>query len=338
MAYDTKTRNYLINEFINALKQDRIPWEKPWKSHYNAITNHEYTGVVNQTILAYMANMKGYDDPRWCTFVQAKSKGWIVHGHGVPIEFWSAYDTRTKRMISLSVMNKLISENPEAARYIKMIVKTYTVFNAKQLEGIPPLEEKTTLSEEILLDRFKAMVSGMGVQIKTSAASAFYSPSKDTINMPFGKFKDQKSYCATLLHEAAHATGHPSRLNRNINNDFGTIDYAKEELRAEIASAFLLGEFDLSYDANHMQNHKAYIQSWISILQNNPDELFAAMKDADKITDYMMELCPQKEHTLEEKPLSLSERIQQAQEQALRNKETSIPNKECDLERGDPLV
>lgn len=333
MSFNTKTRDFLVAEFINALKQDHIPWEKPWKSHFNAVTNHEYTGVVNQAILSYIAARQGYDDPRWCTFVQAKSKGWIVRGHGAPIEFWSAYNTRTKRTITLSEFNQLMLVDPDAAEYVRLIAKSYTVFNACQLEGIPPLERTQSASDESLLNKIKAMVSGMGVQLKTSSTKACYIPSADVINMPIGIFKDSKAYCATLLHEAAHATGHSSRLNRNIDNSFGSMEYAKEELRAEIASAFLLGEFDLTYDSNHMQNHKAYVQSWISILQNNPDELFAAMKDADKITGYMLELCPEKEHQLEEKPLSLNERLQRAQ-QAAQRKEEVIPNKECGLERG----
>jgi len=95
---------------------------------------------------------------------------------------------------------------------------------------------------------------------------------------------------ATLLHEAGHATGHISRLNRDMTGVFGSPEYAKEELRAEIASAFTAQELGLDYKQNeHMENHEAYVQNWIDVLENEPNELFAAIKDAEKISDYLIE-------------------------------------------------
>lgn len=95
---------------------------------------------------------------------------------------------------------------------------------------------------------------------------------------------------ATLLHEAAHATGHESRLNRDMEGAFGSPEYAKEELRAEIASAFTAQILRIDYSQNdYMENHEAYVQNWISVLENEPNELFAAIKDAEKISDYLIE-------------------------------------------------
>lgn len=104
------------------------------------------------------------------------------------------------------------------------------------------------------------------------------------------RFRNEYSYMATFLHEASHATGHKSRLNRDLTGAFGSPEYAKEELRAEISSAFTSQALGLSQsDMEHMENHKAYIQNWIAALEQNPNELFAAIKEAGKISDYLLE-------------------------------------------------
>lgn len=123
-------------------------------------------------------------------------------------------------------------------------------------------------------------------------SESYYIPSQDKIVLPKKElFNSQLAYDATKLHEMCHATGHPTRLNRPIQNSFGSKEYAKEELRAEIGSSFLVQELGLgSTDAiQDMGNHKAYIQSWIEVLENNPNELFRAVKDAEKITEYVKE-------------------------------------------------
>ena len=98
------------------------------------------------------------------------------------------------------------------------------------------------------------------------------------------------SYMSVFLHEAAHASGAAHRLNRDLTGSFGSESYAKEELRAEIASAFTASATGINYEqAPQMENHTAYVQNWISVLQNNPNELFRAIKDATKISDYLIE-------------------------------------------------
>lgn len=101
------------------------------------------------------------------------------------------------------------------------------------------------------------------------------------------------AYACTFLHECGHATGHPSRLNRDMSGGFGSESYAREELRAEIASAFTAQAIGLHLTDEqlqpHMELHKAYIQSWASALQDAPGELFRAIKDAEKISDYLIE-------------------------------------------------
>ena len=104
---------------------------------------------------------------------------------------------------------------------------------------------------------------------------------------PSNSFKTSNSYYATQLHELAHSTGHESRLSRNIKNRFGTEEYAKEELRAEISSSFLMQKFHLEEDKRHLDNHKSYVKNWLELLKNSPQELFNAITDANKIADYL---------------------------------------------------
>ena len=304
MKYASKAREKIVESLIKSLSEDKIPWKQPWylDRFYNPTTQNRYTGAVNLMSLNQFALENEFTDPRWITFNQAKEKGWRIKSgsHGAPIEFWSAYHTVEKRKLSIEEANKLLKNDPDAKEYISFIVKTYTVFNAQQIDGIPKLPDKPEIERTDILSNVEKLANSMGVS-HGKGRMACYIPYKDRIILPpFQSFRDEKSYCATFLHELAHASGHKSRLNREIINEFGTPNYAKEELRAEIASAFMMGTIGVTYDDSHMENHKAYISSWLEILQKNPEELFKAIKDAEKIQDYMMERYPIKEKNISE--------------------------------------
>ena len=293
-----KLREEMAQTFIAALKEDRIPWEKQWQSierPRNGVSDYSYKGI-NNLWLSYIAEEKGYQDPRWCTFKQAQSQGWKVRKgeKGSKVEFWSLYDTKDKRKVTQEEVKKIREQltNAEFQERIKPISSVYTVFNAEQIDGIPKLEEvKISFSAEELISQRDVLLKNMHVDFHEGGDRAFYRPSDDSITLPFVEsFQDAYAYMATFLHEAGHATGHESRLDRQVRNTFGSPAYAKEELRAEIASAFTgqaLGIDGMSKE--HLDNHKAYIQSWIKTLEDNPGELYAAIRDAEKISDYLIE-------------------------------------------------
>ena len=135
------------------------------------------------------------------------------------------------------------------------------------------------------------LLENMRLELREGGNRAYYSPSEDYVRMPtVEQFDDTYSYMSVFLHEAAHASGAAHRLNRDLTGSFGSESYAKEELRAEIASAFTASATGINYEqAPQMENHTAYVQNWISVLQNNPNELFRAIKDATKISDYLIE-------------------------------------------------
>ncbi|MDE6851212.1 MAG: ssDNA-binding domain-containing protein [Lachnospiraceae bacterium] len=293
-----KLREEMAQSFIDALKEDRIPWEQGWQSQdrpRNVVSDYSYKGI-NNLWLSYIAGEKGYRDPRWCTFKQAQSQGWKVRKgeKGSRVEFWSLYDTENKRKVTQEEVKKM-QEQLSAAEFqerIKPVSSVYTVFNAEQIDGVLELDKvKIPFSAEELISQRDVLLKNMNVDFHEGGDRAFYRPADDSITLPLAEsFQDAYAYMSTFLHEAGHATGHESRLDRPVGNTFGSPAYAKEELRAEIASAFTGQALGIDgMGKEHLDNHKAYIQSWIETLENNPGELYAAIRDAEKISDYLIE-------------------------------------------------
>ena len=312
MAGNTKMREEMVREFIKCLSEETIPWHMAWSTDrpVNAVTNTRYRGI-NKMWLSFIQKMEGWEDPRWCTFKQASNKGWkIIKGSkGTPVEFWSLYDTQKKKKISYAEAREL-EENLTPEEYdkrIRLVSRVYSVFNAEQIDGISKYEaKKYDLDTERIMHIRDNLINNMNVGYSEEGDKAFYNPKHDRIVIPeMDRFETEYDYMATLFHEAGHATGHESRFNRQIANMFGSPEYAKEELRAEISSAFTAQAVGITYEQNsQIENNKEYIQSWISALKNNPNELFLAIKDAEKISDYLIEKAEVEKEMSNEKSLT----------------------------------
>lgn len=276
--------------YLDALKENKIPWRERWYSdlNKNGVTNTEYRGV-NQLILSYVAYKEKYKDNRWLTYKQIKENNYKItnaKGKGVPIEFWSVYDIKNKIRLDFPTYEKIIEKTPERKKDFKVFCNTTYVFNVSLIEGIKPNEKnnRNTIPTNIY---FKRLISKLHIEYIEEGNKAYYIPSKDTIVLPpSSKFFDKYSYYATQLHELSHATGHSSRLNRNLNNQ-NKKDYAREELIAEISSSFLMQKLNVKVHEDDYNNHKSYIQSWILLLEDKPNELFKAVGEANKICDYL---------------------------------------------------
>ncbi len=295
-----KARELLIKKYTDALKQSKIPWERGWHRDLprNAITKTEYRGV-NSLLLSFIAEERGYSGNRWCTFNQIADKDGKYHPNqkwhlkkgsiSVPVEYWYLFNKKEQKKYSISDYRKLIKDYPERDSEFVWISKTYLVFNEDCIEGIPKEVPKDRPQID-RLDVIDKIITNMGVDYEEYGNQAYYSSLNDKVVIPpMETFKNEYFYCATQLHELCHATGHSSRLDRKLGNEFGSEEYAKEELRAEIGSSFLMQELDLEYDESHMENHAAYIQSWISVLEKDPNELFRAIQDANDIVEYVEE-------------------------------------------------
>lgn len=300
-----KARQNLVEMYLKSLEEDIVPWQQEWQSKppINGCSSKKYKGI-NNAILSYVASKRGYKDHRWCTYNQViKNKKWhfkgSIKGKGVLIQYWSAYNYKEKKTYNLVDYNKAIRENPELKNDFRIIDKSTRVYNGDLIEGLPKLkEEKTEINQSEYINN---LITKLGVQYIETGNSAYYQPFKDLVVIPpANTFQHEYGYYSTQLHELAHSTGHETRLNRDLSGDKHSPEYAKEELRAEIGSSFLMQELDLKYDEKHLENHKAYIQSWIQLLQEKPTELFKAISDAEKISDYIHEITIEKNNDLEQ--------------------------------------
>jgi antirestriction protein ArdC len=266
---------------IAELERGAAPWVKPWSATpdantpCNAVTNRPYSGA--NVVLLWMAQAAGYRTPRFVTFRQAAELGGSVrrgeHGHTV---FF------VKR---LQVQDR---DGVDGDTKIIPIMKTYTVFNVEQCEGLP--DRVMTLGEikarnpdqrDPTIDEFLAC---SGATIREGAGEAYYRPSDDYISLPrFEAFKSAAHFYGVAFHELGHWTGHTSRLDRDLRHRFGERAYAAEELVAELVAAFLCAEFSIDGDLRHA----GYIASWISLLKADSKAFFTACSRAQAAADYL---------------------------------------------------
>lgn len=279
-------RETFVDSVIKSLEEERIPWERNWEStssiHHNPVSNTKYQGK-NGFKLAVISFMKGYQDPRWVTFKQAQQAEWRVKKgeKATTIEVYKQYDKLTKKDFTEKNIQGMSSI--EAKQYIQEnvygFIKTYNVFNGQQLEGIAPFKEE---KREVNYNKVDKILENSKVPIQHLGEKAFYHPRTDNITLP-GKenFKNENTYYGTVLHELSHSTGHPERLNREMNGKFGSKEYTREELVAEFSSVFIGQQLGLNYEKKDLENSKAYLQRWAKQLKEDKNLLYDAIKDAE---------------------------------------------------------
>jgi antirestriction protein ArdC len=291
-AADFKPRDLyqeITDRIVTALESGVKPWARGWDetkaggpmAPMNAVSGKLYRGI-NTLILGMDARAFETGDPRWCSFNQARDKGWNVRK--------GEKATTIVFLKKLTVEDKDAPAGDDATKQIPMI-RAWPVFHASQIDGIPPRVKPTpdeapwTKPEaaEIILTNSRAM-------IRTGGDRAFYSPGTDHIQLPpHESFKDAPAWAATALHELGHWTGAPHRLNRDLTGRFGSGAYAMEELRAELASVFIGATIGIPTD---IPNHASYIQSWLKALKNDKRELFRASGDGQKAADLCLGFHP----------------------------------------------
>jgi antirestriction protein ArdC len=223
-------------------------------------------------------------DPRWATYKQAEDRGWQVRKgeRGTTGFFFKRLELRD---------DTKAEGDEDAVRQIPLL-RAFTLFHASQIDGVPPyvpptVEEAPWRAPEAA----EIIIAHSGAVIRIGGDRAFYSPSTDHIQMPpQAAFDTAEGYCGTLLHEACHWTGHPSRLNRDLRTSFGSHDYAREELRAEIGQVMACTELGIA--AGDFANNAAYIASWLEKLRADRKEIFRAAADAQRIADYLLAFHP----------------------------------------------
>lgn len=280
----------VADKLITQLEQGAAPWQIPWNSAMPGSTfpMNPTTGKRYRGINAIHLMSQGYSDHRWMTYKQAAGVGAQVRKgeKGTPIQYWKYTEEQNKLDEHGKPILNTIGEPVKVTVKLERPRAFYaTVFNAEQIEGLAPLQKKEQTWSAI--ERAEHILAASGASIAhVPGDRAFYRPATDSIQLPArGQFPSADAYYATALHELGHWTGHPSRLDRDLAHPFGSEGYAKEELRAEIASMILGDELGIGHDPGQ---HTAYVGSWIKALKDDPMEIFRAASDAEKIHDYVL--------------------------------------------------
>jgi antirestriction protein ArdC len=283
-------RQEITDNIIAALEKGVAPWQKPWQAGafempLNPTSGKPYRGG-NALQLMVTGMRNSYEDPRWITYRQATENGWQVRKgeKGTQIEFWQFPKDQPEGLKEKG------SDTTESA-CDRFIYRVYTVFNAQQIDGIPAHVKRMRQEWEII-DGAEAILQHSGARILHDQPDrAFYNRLTDTIHLPpRAAFDSAANYYGTALHELVHYSGAPGRLNRETLNEsyhFGDPNYAKEELRAELASVFLMAERGIPHNPD---SHAAYMNSWLKSLRDDKNEIFRAARDAHKAADLLLAL------------------------------------------------
>ncbi len=290
----TRTDIYtrVTNQIVSELERGVRPWLKPWNAEHAAgrisrplrHNGQAYQGI-NILMLWTSAELAGFSSPFWLTFQQAKQLGGFVRKgeHGSPVVYANTF----KKTETTEEGAEIEAEIP--------FLKEYTVFNACQVEGLPPhFYQLAEPAQETMprIERAEAFFAATKADIRTGGTQAFYALGPDYIRMPpFECFRDAESHAATLAHELTHWTRHPSRLDRDLGRKrFGDAGYAVEELVAELGAAFLCADLHITPDVR--EDHASYLAHWLEVLKNDKRAIFSAASHASRAVEYLHGLQP----------------------------------------------
>jgi antirestriction protein ArdC len=283
----------VTDRIIAALEAGTPPCRKPWYPDKtggpamprNAATGHRYRGINVLTLgMSPLAFTSG--DPRWATYKQSEERGWRVRKgeRGTTGFFFRRLEVRD---------DTKPEDDEDSVRRIPLL-RAFTLFHASQIDGIPDyvpptIEEAPWRAPEAA----EIIIANSGAIVRYGGDRAFYSPATDHIQMPpQAAFATAEGFCATLLHELGHHSGHATRLNRDLSNRFGSQDYAREEMKVEISQMIVCAELGIAVSDYDFSNNAAYVVSWLERLRSDRKEVFRAAADAQRIADYLLSFHP----------------------------------------------
>ena len=272
---------------IAELENGRFPWVQPWASSsggtplglpQNASTGRTYSGI-NILLLWSAAIEQGRPSQRWLTFKQALALGGNVRKgeKGTTVVYADTFVPKAEQAKA--------NASGEDARRVGFL-KRFTVFHVEQCEGLPADPDAAQLPGRTeVLSHVDAAIAATGADIRIGGDMAFYSPSHDFIQVPPQQaYFEPIDWYRTVLHELGHLSGHSSRLNRDFSGRHGSQAYAREELVAELCSAFLCAELGVVPTVRHAD----YLGAWLEILQGDNRAIFQAASMASRAADFVM--------------------------------------------------
>lgn len=266
-------------------KGDLLPWQKSWKGNSefarSMATNKLYTGV-NRWVLTLTAQANGWS-PWFGTYNQIAALGGQV---------------RKGEKSSLAILWKPMEGKDKVTGEVKkfMFLKTFPIFSASQADNLPEKfynkpEPSDVTTDDDAQSVFDAYTEAQHIPVHYGGDRACYSPFQDTITLPHvGSFTGTEEFYGTAFHEAAHSTGHKSRLNREELNDmqkFGDHAYSREELVAELSSSLVLGVLGMG-KPNVVENQAAYLKGWMSKIASDPQAFVWAAGKAEKAANLIL--------------------------------------------------
>jgi len=292
----------ITNKIIGELEAGRLPWVQPWGTAAakaplamprNASTGRAYSGI-NVLILWGSVIEQGYPGQSWLTFRQALALGANVRKgeRGTTVVYADRFipDDEKRRA-------REAGEDAQAIPFLKR----FTVFNTAQCEGLPDdlAAPVPPPAPNLIEPRVEALIKATGVDFRIGGNRAFYAPGPDFVQVPPPQaYFEPINWHRTALHELGHATGHPSRLGRDLSGSFGTKKYAFEELVAEINAAFCCASIGIVPTVRHAD----YIGSWLEVLREDNRAIVRAASQASKAADYLLGFLP--DHDTAAAPLS----------------------------------
>jgi antirestriction protein ArdC len=284
----TDLYNKVTDQIVLSLERGVRPWMQPWSAEHAAgrITRPlrgngiPYQGI-NVLVLWSEALAKGYSASIWMTFRQAlELDAHVRKGERGSTVVYASTVTRTGTD----------AETGEDCQETIPFLKSYTVFNVEQIEGLPAhfhAIAEPRLDPVQRIERAESFFAATRADICHGGNMAYYNIGSDFVQMPpFEAFRDAESYYATLAHECTHWTRHKSRLDRDLGRKkWGDAGYAMEELVAELGSAFLCADLDLTPEIR--EDHAAYIANWLEVLKSDKRAIFSAAAHAQKAADYL---------------------------------------------------
>jgi len=283
----------ITNKIIAELEAGRFPWVQPWGTTAtkaplampaNAATGRAYSGI-NVLILWGAVVEHGFPVQSWLTFRQALSLGGHVRKgeHGTTVVY-------ADRFIPDDEKNRA-RETGEAAQVIPFL-KRFTVFNIEQCENLPDdLVVAPPAPEPGLIEpAVDALIKATGFDFRIGGNRAYYVPAHDYVRVPPPQaYFEPIDWHRTALHELGHATGHASRLSRDLGGAFGTKKYAFEELVAEMNAAFCCASLGIVPTVRHAD----YLASWLEVLREDNRAIVRAASQASKAADWLLAFLPQ---------------------------------------------
>jgi len=262
----------VTEKILQKLREGVVPWERPWTNvrPQNLISRKSYRGIN-----VFLLGMQGYGSPFWATWNQIKQLGGSV---------------KRGEKSTIVVFWKLVEKEDDDEKKTFPVLRYYRVFNVEQCEGIevPKLDANPDFEP---LEECERTIKNMPHRPEIiNGGAAYYDPNRDLVCIPAPtRFKNPEHYYSTLFHELAHSTGHESRLGRKSLNGwapFGSEDYSREELVAEMTAAFLSAHHGI--ETATIDNSAAYIDSWLKALSNDPKAVVWAASQAEKASDYIL--------------------------------------------------